>query len=211
MISALLSDPWGIAIVGFLLLAPMTAVGYAMVTRPRFDVRSAGDKTLATFDGAPFIDQPLTGWLETHYKQTEPVLRVWQHRAWTFGWVHYYTVAWTTAIALSLPFLVQDVSSATHAKQFVQIISAFAAITYGMHSAFRVQQQYQNYRLCESSIYTLIRRMRSNPDSFGKTPEERFKKYCDGVEKIREQARSGELNHVPAPAALAGPIHREHS
>ena len=206
------SDEWVVAITVFLILAPLSAIFIARLMKPRFKIGETdspdpnnedagiGSKK-KQFADALFIEEDLRLWLEEHYKQIIPVLRIWQKRAWHYGWFHYYVVFWTTIIALSIPYLVTYIDGSSKAGLLVQIMSAFAAIIYGLHSVLKVQTNFQRYRLHESAVYTTIRRMKYDPDSFGKSSEERRTTYAAEIENIRNQARADEIDNTPSPSS----------
>ena len=159
-------DGWIAAIIVFLILVILSAVLIAIRMRPRFKIGETDadsdnkgvdvDSSKKQFDDALFIEEDLKLWLEEHYKQIIPVLRIWQRRAWHYGWFHYYVVSWTTVVALSIPFLVAYIDGSSKAGLLVQIMAAFAAIIYVLHSVFKVQTNFQRYRLHESAVYTTV-------------------------------------------------------
>ena len=199
-------DKWVVAIIVFPILAILSAVLIAIRMRPRFKIGETDsdkgvDSNKKQFDDALFIEEDLKLWLEEHYKQIIPVLRIWQKRAWHYGWFHYYVVFWTTIVALSIPYLVTYIDGSSKAGLLVQIMAAFAAIVYGLHSVFKVQTNFQRYRLHESAVYTTVRRMKYDPDSFGKSSEERRITYATEIENIRNQARADEIDNTPSPSS----------
>ncbi|MFF4254846.1 hypothetical protein ACFY1L_26915 [Streptomyces sp. NPDC001663] len=175
----------------------LSAIGLAWKTKPRFRVKTAGSETEPDpFSDAVFVDDELKGWLKVHYARTHPVLSVWQRRAWIYGWMHYYAVTWTTLISLSLPFLIPYSSHGFYQRVFTQVVSAFGATVYGMHEAFKIRDNYVRFRMHESNVYTLIRRIKDAPGTFGDSNEEIFGRYAREVEAVREQARADELGNV---------------
>ncbi|MEU6065777.1 MULTISPECIES: hypothetical protein [Streptomyces] len=193
----MLEDPWGIATLVFLATIIASAAALALKTKPRFPVKTAGSATNEDpFSDAMFIDDELGNWLRSHYERTCPVLRVWQRRAWIYGWMHYYAVTWTTLISLSLPFLIPYSSHGFYQKVFTQVVSAFGATVYGMHEAFKIRDNYVRFRMHESNVYTLIRRMKDAPETFGESNQEIIRRYAREVEAVREQARADELGNV---------------
>ena len=205
------ADGWVVAIIVFLISAILSAVLISIRMKPRFKIGETDsdsdnkgvevDSNKKQFDDALFIEEDLKLWLEDHYKQIIPVLRIWQKRAWRYGWFHYYVVFWTTVVALSIPFLVAYIDGSSKAGLLVQIMAAFAAIIYGLHSVFKVQTNFQRYRLHESAVYTTVRRMKYDPDSFGKSSEERRITYATEIENIRNQARADEIDNTPSPSS----------
>ncbi|MFG2795893.1 hypothetical protein OIE43_30220 [Streptomyces pseudovenezuelae] len=193
----MIRDPWGIATLAFLLIAVLSAVALALRTKPKFPVRTAGSDTQETpFSDAMFIDDELREWLQSHFDRTHPVLRVWQRRAWIYGWMHYYAVTWTTLISLSLPFLIPYSSHGFYQRIFAQVVSAFGATVYGMHEAFKIRDNYIRFRMHESNVYSLIRRIKDAPETFGDSNEKIIRRYSLEVEAVREQARADELGNV---------------
>ena len=95
-------DRWVVAIIVFPILAILSAVLIVIRMRPRFKIGETDadpdnkgvnvDSNKKQFDDALFIEEDLKLWLEEHYKQIIPVLRIWQKRAWHYGWFHYYVV-----------------------------------------------------------------------------------------------------------------------
>ena len=204
-------DEWVVAIIVFLILVILSAVLIAIRMRPRFKIGETDsdpdnkgvdvNSNKKQFDDALFIEEDLKLWLEEHYKQIIPVLRIWQKRAWHYGWFHYYAVFWTTIVALSIPYLVTYIDGSSKAGLLVQIMAAFAAIIYGLHSVFKSQTNFQRYRLHESAVYTTVRCMKYDPDSFGKSSEERRITYATEIENIRNQARADEIDNTPSPSS----------
>lgn len=197
-------DPWLIALIIFFVAAITSGIYLYLKLRPKFKVATAGSPSEdSAFSNSLLVDKDLQPWLEEHYARTIPVLRVWQQRAWIYGWLHYYAVTWTTLIALSLPFLIPYIKPGNDSSVFVQSVSAFGAIVFGMHRAFKVHELFGKYRLHESSVYALVRKMKDSPESFGKSPEERRKRYALEVEAVRERARSDEVGSIPTTSAVA--------
>lgn len=193
----MLTDPWGIATLAFLVTVVVSAAGLAWKTKPRFPVRTAGSAISEDpFSDAMFIDEELRKWLRSHYERTHPALKVWQRRAWIYGWMHYYAVTWTTLISLSLPFLIPYSSHGFYPKLFAQVVSAFGATVYGMHEAFKIRDNYIRFRMHESNVYTLIRRVKDAPETFGDSKQEIIRRFAREVEAVREQARADELGNV---------------
>jgi len=48
----------------------------------------------------------------------------------------------------------------------------------------------------ESNVYTLIRRVKDAPETFGDSNADIFRRYAREVEAVREQARADELGNV---------------
>ena len=149
----MLADGWVVAIIVFLISAILSAVLISIRMKPRLkigetdsdsDNKGMGvDSNKKQFDDALFIEEDLKLWLEEHYKQIIPVLRIWQKvELGNYGWFHYYVVFWTTVVALSIPFLVAYIDGSSKAGLLVQIMAAFAAIIYGLHSVFKVQTNF---------------------------------------------------------------------
>jgi hypothetical protein len=197
----ILSDGWGIAVLLFCIGAPFSAMTIALITRPQLNVMSSGAQQGGPFDGSQQLDEAVVPWFNRNYAALTPVLAIWQRRAWTYGWFHHYVVIWTTITAISLPFLVPYVGRSNNARLFVQMLSAHTAVIYGVHSVYNIEKLYQRYRLHESSVYGLVRRMKDDPASFGDTNDAQRKAYLEEIERIRALARSDEIDSTPTPSA----------
>ncbi|GAA0598541.1 hypothetical protein GCM10010174_12580 [Kutzneria viridogrisea] len=211
-------DPWviGLGLVAVLALSSAVLVVHHM--RPTFTVSTAGGNADGPFADADLIGEELRTWAAAHYRRTVPVLRVWQRRAWLYGSAHFYAVGWTVLISLSLPFLIPYVSDGNGSRLLVQSLSVFGAVVFGLHRTFKAEENYGKYRLHESSVYSLVRKLVDDPDQLGATDGERRRRYLAEIERIRERARNDEINNLPSPTTpprvgptVATPIpsHRE--
>jgi hypothetical protein len=185
-------DGWGIAVLSTIAVAIVTAIMIAWNRRPK--------KPVATADQV-FIDMPpdedLRQFAATVYAGTRGALRNWQRKAWFYGWLHYYTVLWTSLSTLSLPFLVQYVGRSPNARLLVQLLASFAAVIYGLHATFRVKVNFQRFRVHESTVYSLIRTVQQRPAMFGASLEDQKSGFSAEVEKVRDLARNDEIDNTP--------------
>ena len=201
-------DPWVVGLCGVTVLAISSAVAIAAYMRPKFSVPNAGGTADGPFADADLIGPELRDWAASHYRRTVPVLRVWQHRAWLYGAAHYYAVGWTVLISLSLPFLIPYVTDGNGSRLLVQALSVFGAVVFGLHRTFKAEENYGKYRLHESSVYTLVRKLVDDPDQLGGTDAERRRRYLAEIERIRARARNDEINNLPSPSSppRVGPV-----
>ncbi|MBV8931805.1 MAG: hypothetical protein JO285_04520 [Kutzneria sp.] len=194
-------DPWVIALGLVAALVISSAVAVVRYLRPTFVVATGGTGADGPFEKAELIGDELRDWLTAHYARTVPVLRVWQRRAWLYGAAHFYAVGWTVLISLSLPFLIPYVSDSDGSRVFVQSLSVFGAVVFGLHRTFKAEENYGKYRLHESSVYSLVRKLVDDPDQLGATDAERRRRYLVEIERIRERARNDEINNLPSPSS----------
>lgn len=194
-------DPWVIGLCLLAVLALSSAVAVVHYMRPTFTVTTAGAGDHGPFDDAELIGAEFRAWLAAHYLRTVPVLRVWQRRAWLYGAAHFYAVGWTVLISLSLPFLIPYISDSNSSRLLVQSLSVFGAVVFGLHRTFKAEENYGKYRLHESSVYSLVRKLVDDPDQLGATDEERRRRYLAEIERIRERARNDEINNLPSPSS----------
>lgn len=196
----MLNDFWGVIMILFFICVLLSVIIICKVFKPKFNVKSVGQKQENNaFDGIPLVSDELKQWLEKHYESLIPLLTIWQRRAWRYGAMHYFVVIWTAIISLSLPFIIPYIGDGNYSKILVQVATAFSAIMFGLHSTFKMKELYQKYRLFESSVYTLVRKMKNDPESFGDEDSKRRINYANAIEKIREGARSVEIDNVPNP------------
>lgn len=201
-------DPWVVGLCGVTVLAISSAVAIAAYMRPKFTVATAGGDADGPFADADLIGPELRDWAAAHYRRTVPVLRVWQRRAWLYGAAHFYAVGWTVLISLSLPFLIPYVTDGNGSRLLVQALSVFGAVVFGLHRTFKAEENYGKYRLHESSVYTLVRKLVDDPDQLGASDAERRRRYLAEIERIRERARNDEINNLPSPSSppRTGPV-----
>jgi hypothetical protein len=83
----------------------------------------------------------------------------------------------------------------------VQSLSVFGAVVFGLHRTFKAEENYGKYRLHESSVYSLVRKLVDDPDQLGATDSERRRRYLAEIERIRERARNDEINNLPSPSS----------
>lgn len=196
-------DAWLIALYALAGTAILSVIVLYLALRPSFRVPSAGAKgQKGAFSDSSLVDEELVPWLEEHYARTVPVLTVWQQRARFYKALHYYAATCTALISLSLPFLIPYIKPGNDSSLFVQALSAFGAVVFGLHRVFKVNELYGKYRLHESSVYALVRRMKDSPEAFGKTIQDRRSRYALEIERIRERARSDEIGNMPVASAV---------
>lgn len=201
-------DPWVIGLCCVTVLAISSAAAIVAYMRPTFTVATAGGGADGPFADADQIGPELRDWAAAHYRRTVPVLRVWQRRAWLYGAAHFYAVGWTVLISLSLPFLIPYVSDGNGSRLLVQALSVFGAVVFGLHRTFKAEENYGKYRLHESSVYSLVRKLVDDPDQLGGTDPERRRRYLAEIERIRERARNDEIDNLPSPSSppRVGPV-----
>lgn len=193
------NDLWGVLFILFLISLMVSAYVFFIKCKPNFIIDTVGqqneDKKI--FEKTPEIGDELKDWLETEYKSLIPLLSVWQKRAWTYKSLHYFIISWVTIIPLTIPFLLGYVQHNNYAMLLVKVASLLSAVLLSIHSAFKIQDNYKKYRLFESHVYDLVRRMKTNPASFGDTDSQRKITFFDLTQKVRDEGRNAEIDNIP--------------
>ncbi|WML25657.1 hypothetical protein [Neobacillus sp. OS1-33] len=195
----MLRDFWGDIFLLFLILILVSAYIFRKKCKPSFPIRSAGQQKeeKKIFENTPVIGDELKEWLETEYKSLNGVLKNWQKKAWTYKWLHYYIISWVTIIPFTIPFLLGYVQQNNYAMLLVKVASLLSAVLLGIHSTFKIQDNYKKFRLFESQVYDLVRRMIAYPESFGDKDEKRRIRFFEEIQKIREAGRNAEIENIP--------------
>ncbi|WP_191565980.1 hypothetical protein [Metabacillus idriensis] len=195
----MLSDFWGAIFILFLMSLLVSAYIFREKCKPNFIIGTAGqqkeDKKI--FENTPEIGDELKEWLEIEYKNLNPLLGIWQNRAWTYKWLHYFIISWVTIIPIIIPFLLGYVQHNNYAMMLVKVASLLSAVLLSVHSSFKIQDNYKKYRLFESHVYDLVRRMKTNPASFGDTDSQRRIVFFELIQKVRDEGRNAEIDNIP--------------
>ncbi|EJS74568.1 hypothetical protein [Bacillus cereus] len=199
LLKNMISDFWGAIFILFLFLLLVSAYIFREKCKPSFIIGSAGQQNeqKKVFDNTPEIGDELKEWLETEYKNLTGVLGIWQKKAWTYKWLHYFIISWVTIIPMIIPFLLGYVQHNNYAMLLVKVASLLSAVLLGIHSTFKIQDNYKKYRLFESQVYDLVRRMKADPASFGDTDSQRRIGFFEAIQRVRDEGRNAEIDNIP--------------
>jgi len=77
-------------------------------------------------------------------------------------------------------------------------MSTHAALLIGFHKAFKVEKNFQSFRLAESEFYDLRRDLLDNPEHFGKDEKEQVDTFLKKIRLLRINARKKEIDNTPS-------------
>jgi hypothetical protein len=150
------------------------------------------------FDDSPHFTPEEKLLLSQHYERLRGTLGFWKTAAARYKAFHVYALAWITISTVMVPILAQAVGTDQWSKWFLSVVGAHAALLLAATRTFRIESSFKAFRQAESEFYDQYRRLLDRPQAFGKTREEQLPAYFETVERVRQLARSAEIDNLPS-------------
>lgn len=148
------------------------------------------------YEASTYFEQEDKERLIQHYSRINGTLGYWKNQAEKYRRFNNYTLFWTILVSILIPIISQQIGVGS-SKWFLTIISTHTALILGFHKGFKVEKNYQAFRLAESSFYDLRRELLDIPENFGGTPKEQIDSFFKKAQRIRKNARQAEIDNTP--------------
>lgn len=186
-------DKWLIVIIVYCLTAVLSFIPVLVAIFRKVKLLPGG----ADYNSSPFFSERQKERLNQHYTRIQGTLGYWKNKAAKNYRFHIYTIIWTTAISIVLPILIQALGNESNAKILLTIISVHSALLIGFHRAFKVERNYQTFRVAESEFYDLRRNFLDNAYKNQKNMDSVIDDFFESVTKLRIMARKEEVDNTP--------------
>jgi hypothetical protein len=133
--------------------------------------------------------------LQQHYSRINGTLGYWKNQAEKYRRFKNYSIVWTIIISILIPVLSQQIGEG-NSNWFLTLISTHGALLLAFHKGFKVDNNYQSFRLAESDFYDLRRELLDNPTKFGSTSKEQIDNFFKRVSLLRKIARQAEIDNT---------------
>ena len=184
---------WQIALIAYVTAAITTFLPVLRLLVRKVELNGGGP----AFDDSPHFTPEQKLLLSQHYERLRGTLGFWKTSAARYKAFHVYALTWITISTVMVPILAQAVGTDQWSKWFLSIVGAHAALLLGATRTFRIESSFKAFRQAESEFYDLYRRLLDRPQAFGNSREEQLPAYFERVEKVRQLARSAEIDNFP--------------
>ncbi|NOQ72686.1 MAG: hypothetical protein GQ574_11820 [Crocinitomix sp.] len=147
------------------------------------------------YDSSPFFDEKQKERLKQHYSRIDGTLSYWKNHAEKYRRFKNYSIVWGITISIVIPVISQEIGDG-NSNWFLTVISTHGALLIAFHKGFKVDQNYQAFRIAESEFFDLRRELLDNPTKFGATPEEQINDFILQVSRFRRAARLAEIDNA---------------
>lgn len=120
----------------------------------------------------------------------------WKGQAKKYKRLHYYSAIWTTLNTVFMPILIQSIAGIAEGKILLTVISAHSAVIVAMHKGFKVENNYRDYRICESNFYDEYRKL-LECDLSKVNQDDVVNQYIEKINMIRKAGRAIEIDNMP--------------
>lgn len=186
-------DIWKITTIVYCSLAVFTFIPVLLAVFKKVKLHPGGS---AYDDSLSFTDDQKVR-LNQHYSRMQGTLEFWKNRAAKNYRFHVYTLVWTTLISISLPILIQSIGEKDFSKLLMTIISVHSALLIGFHRAFKVDKNYQAFRVAESEFYDMRRDFIDSAYKNREIMDKTIDEYFFNISKLRILARREEIDNTP--------------
>lgn len=182
---------WDYALYVYVSIALLTFIPtlWAIMKKVKLNPDGAG------YDASPFFDEKQKERLNQHYSRINGTLGYWKNHSEKYRRFKNYSIVWSIIISIIIPVISQEIGEG-NSNWFLTIISTHAALLLAFHKGFKVDQNYQAFRIAESEFYDLRRELLDNPKKFGETPDEQINEFFQQVSRFRRAARQAEVDNT---------------
>ncbi len=157
---------WDIAIILYLFIASISFVPTLIAIFKKVQLNPDG----VGYDKSLHFEEQDKERLIQHYTRINGTLGYWKNQAEKYRRFNNYSLFWTITISIMIPVISHQIGEG-HSNLFLTIISTHIALILGFHKGFKVEKNYQAFRLAESDFYDLRRVLLDMPETFGSTPK----------------------------------------
>lgn len=130
-----------------------------------------------------------------HEARIQGTLLFWKNKAAAHGRLHTASVLWSLFSAVSLPVLIQFYDKQlVWSNVFLTMLTFWTGVVVALAQAFKSEELYRGFRLCESDYYDLTRQLLDHPAKDEKAREAQVDAYLEKVYRIRDLGRHVETN-----------------
>ena len=183
---------WDIAIIAYLFFAFISSIPTLFAILKKVQLNPDGNG----YDKSLHFDEQDRQRLIQHYTRINGTLGYWKNQAEKYRRFNNYSLFWTIAISIIIPVISQQIGEG-HSNLFLTIISTHIALIVGFHKGFKIEKNYQAFRLAESDFYDLRRELLDMPETFGSNSKEQINTFFKKVQSIRKGARQSEIDNTP--------------
>ena len=188
------TDVWLIAAIIYCILAFVTFIPVLSAILTKVKLNPDG----SAYDESPNLSEEQKKRLNQHYSRIQGTLIFWKNLAEKHKRFHIYTLIWTTLISITLPLLIQAIGENNFSKLLMTIISIHSALLTGFYRAFKVDKNYQCYRIAESEFYDMRREFLDNTHKNLENMDSEIDLFIGNVSKLRINARKMEIDNTPS-------------
>ncbi len=182
---------WDYALIVYISIAVITFMPTFFAILKKVKLNPDGDG----YDKSPFFDKEQKDRLKQHYSRIAGTLGYWKNHSEKYRRFKNYSIVWGISISIIIPVISQEIGEGT-SNWFLTVISTHAALLIGFHKGFKVDQNYQSFRIAESEFFDLRRELLDNPNNFGETPDEQINSFFLQVSRFRRSARQAEIDNT---------------
>jgi len=186
-------DVWFVAAIVYITLSLATFIPVLKAIFKKVKLLPGG----STYDDSPYFTKEQKERLNQHYSRMNGTLEFWKNRAAKHNRFHLYTMIWTTIISITLPILIQAIGNDNFSKILLTIISLHSALLFGFHRAFKVEKNYQSFRIAESEFFDLRRSFLDDAYKNQQNMDKAIDEYFEIIRKLRIMARKEEIDNTP--------------
>ena len=148
------------------------------------------------YDKSTYFSEEGKQKLIQHYSRIDGTLGYWKNQAEKYRRVNNYTLFYTIAVSIIIPVISQQIGEG-NSNLFLTIISTHIALIVGFHKGYKVEKNYQSFRIAESTFFDLRRELLDMPENFGKGEKEQIDNFIQQVRIMRKNARKAEVDNTP--------------
>lgn len=182
---------WDYALISYISIALLSFLPtlWAILKKVKLNPDGAG------YDSSPFFTNDQKERLKQHYSRIDGTLGYWKNHSEKYRRFKNYSIIWTIVISIIIPVISQEIGEG-NSNWFLTIISTHGALLLGFHKGFKVDQNYQAFRVAESEFYDLRRELLDNPKKFGENPDDQINEFFLQVSRLRRVARQSEIDNT---------------
>ena len=185
-------DYWTYAIIAYSFSATISFVRTISAILSKVKLNPDGNG----YDQSPHFSDNEKDRLRQHYTRIAGTLGFWKNQAEKYKRAKNYCISWTIIISIIVPILSQLIGEG-NSNWFLTIVSTHGALILAFYRGFKVENNYQAFRLVESEFYDLRRELLDSPRNLGETSEKQIENFFKRVQDIRSSARQAEIDNTP--------------
>jgi len=182
---------WDIAIVLYIIIALLSIYPTIQAILQKVELHPDGNG----YDKSIYFNEDNKNRLIQHYSRIYGTLGFWKNQSEKYRRFNNYALFYTISISITIPVISQQVGEG-NSNIFLGIISTHMALIVGFHKGYKVEKNYQSFRLAESEFFDLRRELLDMPENFGNDEKEQIDSFIKQVRTIRQNARKAEIDNT---------------
>jgi len=182
---------WDIVIVLYIIITLVSLIPTIIAVLQKVELNPDGNG----YDKSPYFSDENKKRLIQHYSRIYGTLGFWKNQSEKYRRFNNYSLFYTIAISITIPVISQQIGEG-NSNLFLGIISTHIALIVGFHKGYKVEKNYQAFRLAESDFFDLRRELLDMPMNFGTNEKEQIDTFIKQVKIIRKNARKAEIDNT---------------